>query len=322
MVSENLADDNPRPLDFTDCGRLSSGVGSGALSGVPQDYQGSSFQLEFDTMTKGAIQLVDHCEDQYISTLFLVPKPVGFRPVFNLKFLNVFVIKIHFKMEGLPTALGLIQHKDFMASLDLRDAYFAIPVAEEFRHYLRFIWQGEVFQFVCVPFGLTSAPRIFTKITKPILAYLRARGTRMTMYLDDTLIMASSREECVTQVHSTLRLFEDLGFVVNREKSVIRPVQTITYLGFVISSTDMQVSLGPKKYLKIITRVQDLMNLKCPSIRSVSKVIGLLVSTFPAVIPGPMHYRQLEREKARALHQVDNYNAPMTLSPFAKKELC
>ena len=71
-------------------------------------------------ISKGAVTEVSPCDNEFISTVFLVPKKTGdFRPVINLKPLNQFVEKIHFKMENIRMALNCISSGDFMVSIDL-----------------------------------------------------------------------------------------------------------------------------------------------------------------------------------------------------------
>ena len=99
--------------------------------------------------------------------LFLVPKKdSGQRPVINLKALNSFVQTEHFKMEGIHTLRDLVNPE---AKVDLKDAYFAVPI------HLRF----KCYQFQCLPFSLSSAPWVFTKTLKPALALLREMGVRL-----------------------------------------------------------------------------------------------------------------------------------------------
>ena len=66
------------------------------------------------------------------------------RPVINLKPLNQYIQNIHFKMENIQMALNLISPGDFMVSLDLKNAYFNIPIFSLHRKYLRFIWKVSV----------------------------------------------------------------------------------------------------------------------------------------------------------------------------------
>ena len=89
-------------------------------------------------ISKGAVTEVSPCDNEFISTV-LVPKKTGdFRPVINLKHLNQFVEKIHFKMENIRTALNCISPGDFMVSIDLKGAYFSVPIFQPHRKYLRF----------------------------------------------------------------------------------------------------------------------------------------------------------------------------------------
>ena len=74
--------------------------------------------------------------------------------ILNLKPFNEFVDYHHFKMDTLCTALKLIRPGCFMASVDLKDAYYPIPIAEEDRKFLMFEWKGQYYQYTCLPNGL------------------------------------------------------------------------------------------------------------------------------------------------------------------------
>ena len=81
----------------------------------------------------------------------------------NLKALNSFIHTEHLKMEGIHTLRDLVNPEDWLAKVDLKDAYFAIPIHESHHKYLRFMYQGIYYQFQCLPFGLSSAPWVFTQ---------------------------------------------------------------------------------------------------------------------------------------------------------------
>ena len=61
----------------------------------------------------------------------------------------------------------------YMASVDLRDAYYSVPIAKEHQRYLIFVWQGNPYQFTCLAQGLFSAARLFTKLMKPVFLFLK-----------------------------------------------------------------------------------------------------------------------------------------------------
>ena len=170
-------------------------------------------------LLKGAIQLVSPSNGQFVSRLFLVPKKTGdLRPVINLRPLNKFIIRKHFKMENLQNVTQLVRKGDYMVTIDLKDAYFSIPIHQSHRKFLRFSWRNQLFQFAALPFGLTSAPRVFTKVLKPVIASMRQRGIRCLIYIDDLIIVASSKMECNEQAVFAVQLLTDLGFNVNMEK--------------------------------------------------------------------------------------------------------
>lgn len=83
-----------------------------------------------------------------------------------------------------------------------------------------------------MPFGLTTAPLVFTKIVKPVLASLRAKKLMSVVYLDDFLLFGKTFSECETNVRITISVLEKLGFIINREKSQLVPSQNCIFLGF------------------------------------------------------------------------------------------
>ena len=123
-------------------------------------------------MEIGAIKVSISEPNEFISNIFIVPKPGGkFRPVINLKALNEFVTYHHFKQETFNVVLDLLQENDFMTSVDMEQAYYSIPIHKESQKYLKFYWNEVLYSFSCLPFGLASAPYIFTKILKPVYSY-------------------------------------------------------------------------------------------------------------------------------------------------------
>ena len=128
-------------------------------------------------LEKGVTNGATHGADEYISTIFTRPKKDGsHRLILNLKNLNQFVTYQHFKMEYLQSAVQLIQKDYWMAVLDLKDAYHSVPINPQHRKYLRFEFKDTLYEFTCLPNGLASAPRVFKKVMKPVIAILRSKG--------------------------------------------------------------------------------------------------------------------------------------------------
>ena len=206
-----------------------------------------------ELLQEGAVVEVGEPHGGFYSTLFLVPKKDGGqRPVINLKALNSFILPQHFKMEGIHTLKELMKPGDWFAKLDLKDAYFTIPMHSSQRKYLRFVLQGKTYEFKCLPFGLSSAPWVFTKTLKPVAALLREMGVRMVIYIDDILIMAESMELARQQVAALIYLLECLGFVIHKDKkSVLTPAQVMDFLGLTVDSVLMELRLPGEKIKRI-----------------------------------------------------------------------
>ena len=275
---------------------------------------------------KGAVIPVDRVGSQstgFCSTIFLVPKKdtKQMRPVVNLKPLNRFLPRVHFKMEGLHVVRDLLQKGDWLCRIDLKDAYFAIPVCKEHQPFLRFIWRSETYQFTCLPFGLASAPRVFTKVLRPVVGFLRLRGVRCVIYLDDLLIMASSREQAALQCAAATQLLESLGFLVNYSKSQIHPTQELTFLGLNIDSVKEELILPLQKLAEIRKQARKLISRQIVSARDLAQFVGKLSATALAIHPAPLHYRGLQRLKHQALRGSHNYSTQILLSPLAREDL-
>jgi hypothetical protein len=271
----------------------------------------------------GVIEKCEHSPEEIISNIFIRSKKSGgVRIILNLKNFNQFVPYQHFKMESLSSALKLITPGCYMASLDLENAYFSIPIHEEHRKYLRFIWGGQLFQFCALPNGLACAPFAFTKITKPIMATLRNYGHISVIYIDDTLLIGEDVQSCIKNVQDSSKLFQSCGFKINTEKSIIEPKTEIEFLGFVINSSNMTISLTESKALKIKNLADELLVNKECTIRKLAEFIGNCVAAFPSVTYGKMHYRHLERLKSRALKStLGNYDHKVVLSDLAQSEI-
>ena len=140
-----------------------------------------------DLLTKGAICEVPFAKDGYYSRMFLVPKKDGgiYETVIDLSSLNQYIETQHFQMEHLSSIKTLLQQGYYMTKLDLKDAYLSVAIHPQSQKYLRFCWKTKTYQFKALPFGLNIAPMIFTRLMKPVASYLRKRGVRLVIYLDD-----------------------------------------------------------------------------------------------------------------------------------------
>ncbi|KAM9985617.1 hypothetical protein ACTFIZ_000203 [Dictyostelium cf. discoideum] len=184
----------------------------------------------------------------FYSNVFTVPKPGTnlHRPVLDLKRLNTYINNQSFKMEGIMNLPSMVKQGYYMVKLDIKKAYLHVLVDPQYRDLFRFVWQGAHYRWKTMPFGLSTAPRIFTMLLRPVLRMLRDINVSVIPYLDDLLIVGSTKEECLSNLKNTIELLVKLGFKLNLEKSVLEPTQSITFLGLQIDSLLMKL-LVPKE---------------------------------------------------------------------------
>ena len=161
-----------------------------------------------------------------------------------------------------------------------------------------------------MPNGYADAMRVFTKLLKPVFSTLRELGYESVIYVDDSLLQGDTFNECMENVLTTLRALRDLGFVIHPVKSKFIPTQKITFLGFIIDTIKMTLTLTTVKKEKIKHMGIGLTH-KPVTIRMLSRFIGNLTASFEGVPHGRLHYRHLEDCKTIALKRLRyNFDAP------------
>jgi hypothetical protein len=209
---------------------------------------------EVDLMLeKQAIEEVDPATPGFYSTFFLVPQK-GWRPEGRPQFKGTQSISRCQDIQNADTTdvLSQLHQGDWLASLDLKDAYFHVPIFVKHMHYLRFEFLGRVFQFRVLPFGLATAPRVFTKILAPIIGLLHQMGIFVYPYLDDCLIVGKSLDQLNQSVQLCLAVLDSAGVLINRKKSHLQPVQRIQFLGVELDSVQAAAYLPQAKAQHVV----------------------------------------------------------------------
>ena len=112
----------------------------------------------------------------FISRLFLTPKKSGgFRAILDLSKLNKWVVKRHFKMDHIQNITPLIQEGDYLGSIDISQAYNSISIKQSDRNFLRFFFKNQMYRYKVLPNGISSGPRLFTRILKVVCSFLREK---------------------------------------------------------------------------------------------------------------------------------------------------
>ena len=211
---------------------------------------------------KGAIEEVPNPHTPgFYSTIFLREKKSGeMRPIINLSQLNSHILTPTFKMESSQSIRMNLSKGQWVASVDLEDAYFHIPVRKSFRKYLRFTHNNHVWQFKVLPFGLSVAPCFFTGVMALVSSVCHLKGKKIHLYLDDWLIRADSKEVVTKHVHFLKLLMSDLGLNLNEQKSLLEPTQKFIFLGYLYDLTEGTVRPTQENVNKMIIKTSSLLH--------------------------------------------------------------
>ena len=271
-----------------------------------------------EMLLKNAIEMVRQPTSLgFYSHVFLVIKKNGkFRPVINLRALNQTLHVPTFSMETVASISAAAVPGDWAISLDLSDGYFHIPIARWFRKYLRFVINGRTYQFRALPFGLATAPRVFTKMLAPLASYLHSLGIPFNRFIDDFLVRGPTLDQLIDWAITVILALCKQGWHIGLLKSMLDPTQDFVYIG-VRFLTSLGLILPPddriQKILECITRVVD--QDPAPA-RTWLSLLGLLGSAEKQVPLGRLYIRPLQL----CLHSQfsilsDPMEAPVALNP-------
>ena len=269
----------------------------------PTDEAGKAIldQEVLAMLEKGAIRLVEPSQDEVVSGFFARPKktPGKWRPIVSLKYTNKFIVYEKFRMTTTTEIRRWIRPNFFFASIDLTDAYFCIPLHKSVWRFTRFKWRGLTYEYMVIMFGLGPSARVFTKMLRPALRFLKEQGIEVVAYIDDLLVQAPDAATCARHAEIVVLVLQCLGYGINFAKSSLEPARVIEHLGFIWDSRDMTVSLPQAKTSKIAERAAGLLSSGSATAGEMRSFLGTLESTRLAAACAPLHYRGLQYQMPR-----------------------
>ena len=245
-----------------------------------------------------------------------------YRLVLNLRHLNQFLRKDHFKYEDLRIAMLMLEKGDLLIKFDLKSGYHHLDIFVAHQVYLGFAWelQGKTryFVFTVLPFGLSSACYAFTKLLRPLIGYWRGQGIRVVLYLDDGIV-AIKDTELAGSVSKQIR--DDLskaGFVVNEAKSLWTPMKKLVWLGFEIDLELGKLVVPDPKLVNTCDLLNSLVDSPVVPARKLASAVGKIISMSLAI--GPVA-RLMTRSLYTILNNRRSWCSQLPLSIDAKNEL-
>ncbi|XP_042562141.1 LOW QUALITY PROTEIN: uncharacterized protein LOC122131476 [Clupea harengus] len=248
-------------------------------------------------LQKEAIEQLDaptH-EGGFYSTYFIIPKKDGgLRPILDLRHLNTHLKTLRFHMLRTKEVLHSIRKNDWFTTIDLKDAYFHVPIAPHHRQFLRFAFEGRAYQFRVLPFGIALAPRVFTRCVAAALAPLQAQGMRILPYLDDWLICSQSEVQARSDVAALMAHITGLGLRLNLRKSSLVPRQQTGFLGMAIDSQAMRAVPSQQRVDGIQQLVARFRGHRALTLRSFQRLLGMLTSAASLIPLGLLALRPFQ----------------------------
>ena len=202
-----------------------------------------------------------------------------------------------FHYTSLDDVVGVLERNEFCAVSDIQSAYRSVLVLPSHREFQGFQWdlgQGPCwFQDLAICFGLKCAPWIFTKISDFCVRCMKHDGVvRCFNYLDDFIVIGVDQDQCELYQQKLHTVLVDLGFKVS-EKKEIAPSTEVKYLGIIVNTLDMSLSIGHDKLSRAQECVKDLLNRKWCSRRKLEQITGLLSHCSTVVKGGRTYTRRL-----------------------------
>ena len=195
-----------------------------------------------------------------------------------------------------------------MAKVDVKSAYRNIPVHPEDRWLMGMRWSETLFVDTALPFGLRSAPKIFTAIADAVEWIAREEGVQFVIhYLDDFLVLgAPDTNECETAVQKLLDVFSRLGLPVATDK-LEGPTTRLVFLGFELDTVAWEIRLPRQKLEDLKELIRQWVGRRTCSRKELESLVGKLGHAAQVVPPGKTFMRRLFELKA-AMGQARGLN--------------
>ena len=205
----------------------------------------------------------------------------------------------------------------YLVKADIKEAYRNIPVHPDDQHLLGIQWEDVVYVDKVLPFGLRSAPKIFTAVADAAQWMLSQRGVpRCLHYLDDFAIVEPDLETAKKSKRKLGQLFEELGLPLEPSK-LEGPVTCLTFLGIEVDTVRQELRLPVTKMERLVAELHAAAGRKSLKKKELQSLTGLLQHACKVVRPGRAFLQRLYA--LQSVGSAPNHN--IRLNRWAKADI-
>jgi len=181
----------------------------------------------------------------------------------------------------------------FLVKADIKEAYKIVPVHPEDQHLLGVEWEGVILMDKTLPFGLRSAPKIFSAVADAAQWILKKEGVNRSLhYLDDYVLVAGSISSAMAQKRILINTFTRLGIPLEESK-LEGPSSCLSFLGIEVDTVNLQLRLPHSKLVDLLETLERCIEHESLRKHDLEHLTGLLQFTTKVVRPGRPFLRRL-----------------------------
>ena len=262
-------------------------------------------------------------EIPYCCNPLTVAESSKLRLVLDLRHVNPCLEKHSFKYENLKIFPELFEQGYYFSSYDLKSGYHHVSINEAHWQYLGFSWVHKdgirrYYIFIVMPFGLSTACFVFTKLLRPLIKKWRSQGYRIIGYLDDGIFGDKTEKLTRAMCQTIIGDLTLAGFTINAEKSILQPTQQGIWLGFLIDTKSFTLTVPECKIKDLISEMTKTVTRKTTTARKIARIAGKIISMGPAI--GPLS-RLFTRKMFKLVDVAGHWDQPTVLDAETRIEI-
>lgn len=212
------------------------------------------------------LDVIEECITEYSSPLVPVKKASGkIRVCLDLRRINTITKKDAYPMRNMSEIFHRLQKAKYFSVVDLKDAYFQIPLKNNSRNFTAFRTPKGLFRFKVMPFGLKNAPFTMTRLMNRAIGF--DLEPKVFIYLDDIVIVSETLDEHFRLLEEVAARLRKAGLTISVEKSRFCRKQ-VRYLGYLLTESGLSIESN---------KLEPILNYPRPkTVREIRRLMGLM----------------------------------------------